>query len=59
MSEKPTVLTGMALQRDDDWAAFSERSFDSVSTFPTATATVSGRAFLMQQVSTVTDTSDE
>ena len=59
MNEKSTVLTGAVSPRDKDQAVFAERSFDSVSTFPTATAVVSGRDFLMQQVSSVSDSSED
>ena len=55
-----TVLTGMAGPSYDDQTILAhERSFDSVSAFPTATANVSSHDFLMQQVATVTDSSDD
>ncbi|WP_461175239.1 YjbH domain-containing protein (plasmid) [Arthrobacter sp. Z1-9] len=54
------VLTGIANVSYDDGTTFAfEKSFDSVSAFPTATANVSSHDFLMQQVATVTDSSDD
>lgn len=58
-SERVT-LTGVASPSNGDQTFFAhEKSFDSVSAFPTSTATVSAHDFLMQQVTTVTDSSDD
>lgn len=54
------ILTGIASPSYGDQTILAhEKSFDSVSAFPTATATVSSHDFLMQQVTTVTDSSDD
>jgi hypothetical protein len=54
------VLTGIAAPSYDDQTILAhERSFDSVSAFPTVTSNVSSHDFLMQQVATVTDSSDD
>jgi hypothetical protein len=55
-----TILTGALEPRYDDQTTFAhEKSFDSVSSFPTATSEVSGRDFLMQQVTSVTDSTED
>jgi hypothetical protein len=55
-----SVLTGAVERSYDDRTTFAhEKSFDSVSSFPTATSNVSGRDFLMQQVTTVTDSTED
>lgn len=55
-----TVLTGVVEPTYDDRTTFAhEKSFDSVSSFPTATSEISGRDFLLQQVATVTDSTED
>ncbi|MFK4641092.1 hypothetical protein [Paenarthrobacter histidinolovorans] len=53
-----TVLTGSAEPTYDERTLLHE-SFDSISSFPTATVQVSGHDFLMQQVATVTDSTED